>query len=200
MKRKESQQLTVSRILESAEKNFADYGFHAASVETITMEAGYSRGAFYSNFESKEDLFLKLVESRMDQILMELDLILTTELPPNQKLDHIRTYYRKNAQNPKFALIMSEFFQLAIRSHEIKEKIRKINRVYNQKLASIVDHIFNDSKEKPALSSYEITVMLLSLGEGLMLQHLSDPKKFNDAAISKTIDFAFDRLIQIHFS
>jgi len=47
-----------ARLIESAGKVFAERGFYGASVEEITERAGFSRGAFYSNFTSREDLFL----------------------------------------------------------------------------------------------------------------------------------------------
>lgn len=52
---------TRSRLLDAAHEVFAEVGMGAASVETICERAGFTRGAFYSNFESKEELFLALI-------------------------------------------------------------------------------------------------------------------------------------------
>ena len=54
--------ITRARFLQAAEKIFARDGFEAAKLEEIAAEAGYTRGAFYANFDSKEDLFLALLE------------------------------------------------------------------------------------------------------------------------------------------
>ncbi|MCR4704186.1 MAG: TetR/AcrR family transcriptional regulator [Saccharofermentans sp.] len=53
---------THNRILESAKKSFIQYGFSGASIRQICKDAGVTNGAFYSHFESKEDLFAKLVD------------------------------------------------------------------------------------------------------------------------------------------
>src|SRR5450755_4962668 len=66
LRRAERRELTRSQILDAAERVFAREGLGGASVEAIAEEAGYSHGAIYSNFKSKEDLFFVLVEERID--------------------------------------------------------------------------------------------------------------------------------------
>ncbi len=55
----ERTEITRARLIQSAEKIFARDGFEAAKLEEIAADAGYTRGAFYANFDSKEDLFLR---------------------------------------------------------------------------------------------------------------------------------------------
>ncbi|MFT4050615.1 MAG: helix-turn-helix domain-containing protein [Microbacterium sp.] len=63
---------TRARLLDAAHEVFGEVGMDAASVELICERAGFTRGAFYSNFDSKEDLFLaligKLADAKMDQV------------------------------------------------------------------------------------------------------------------------------------
>jgi AcrR family transcriptional regulator len=63
--REESRALTRSRVLAAAAEVFAEHGFHAASLEEVADRAGYSIGAVYSNFRSKDDLFLSLMTERL---------------------------------------------------------------------------------------------------------------------------------------
>lgn len=63
---------TRSRLLDSAYDVFGEVGMDAASVEMICERAGFSRGAFYSNFESKDELFLALVTQLAEQKLDEV--------------------------------------------------------------------------------------------------------------------------------
>jgi AcrR family transcriptional regulator len=56
--RAEQQALTRERLLAAAERVLARHGYGGASIDLITAEAGYSKGAIYSNFESKEAVFL----------------------------------------------------------------------------------------------------------------------------------------------
>ncbi len=56
---------THEQILKSAMKNFGDVGFRAASIRNICRDAGVTNGAFYSHFNSKEDLFSALVSEKL---------------------------------------------------------------------------------------------------------------------------------------
>ena len=63
---------TRARLLDAAHEVFAEVGMDAASVETICERAGFTRGAFYSNFESKEELFLALITQLAEAKLEEV--------------------------------------------------------------------------------------------------------------------------------
>src|SRR4051794_4411576 len=65
LSRAERQAQTRAALLDAAERTFVERGFLGASVEAITEAAGYTRGAFYSNFESKEQLFAELLQDRV---------------------------------------------------------------------------------------------------------------------------------------
>jgi AcrR family transcriptional regulator len=64
MTRAERRAQTRAALLDAAARVFVDRGFAGASVEAIAAEAGYTRGAFYSNFASKEELFVALLQER----------------------------------------------------------------------------------------------------------------------------------------
>ncbi len=67
MTRAEQQQQTRRRLVEAATELFATHGFEGATIDAITERAGYTRGAFYSNFSSKEDLLLAISDARMER-------------------------------------------------------------------------------------------------------------------------------------
>lgn len=78
---------TRARLLDAAHEVFGEVGMDAASVETICERAGFTRGAFYSNFESKEELFLTLITrlagEKLDEVagrVRELDAEEMTDL------------------------------------------------------------------------------------------------------------------------
>jgi len=65
LSRAEKREQTRSRLMDAAAEVIRRRGYGAASVEAIAAEAGYTRGAFYSNFESKEQLFVALLQDRV---------------------------------------------------------------------------------------------------------------------------------------
>jgi AcrR family transcriptional regulator len=71
--RRESQQATRDRLIQAAEKAFIRSGFDASPVERIAEEAGFSRGAFYSNFRSKDELFIAVLDKKRREIAGALD-------------------------------------------------------------------------------------------------------------------------------
>ena len=67
MTRAEQQAQTRERLLAAAERVLARHGYGGASIDLVTAEAGYSKGAIYSNFESKEAVFLELLRVYMER-------------------------------------------------------------------------------------------------------------------------------------
>jgi AcrR family transcriptional regulator len=72
MTRAERRAQTRAALLDAAARVFAERGFGGASVEAIAAEAGYTRGAFYSNFASKEELFVALLQERGFELMRRL--------------------------------------------------------------------------------------------------------------------------------
>src|SRR5713226_7690587 len=65
--RDEKKARTRERLLDAAADVFARRGFHAASLDEVADEAGLTKGAVYSNFTSKDDLIVALIETRLDR-------------------------------------------------------------------------------------------------------------------------------------
>ena len=63
---------TRTRLMDAAAQLFAEEGIDATSVEAVCERAGFTRGAFYSNFASKEELFLALCERSAEATLATL--------------------------------------------------------------------------------------------------------------------------------
>ena len=70
--RSERRAQTRTALLDAAGRVFVERGFAGASVEAIAAEAGYTRGAFYSNFSSKEELFVALLQERAFALMRAL--------------------------------------------------------------------------------------------------------------------------------
>src|ERR1700749_2333420 len=77
--RAQQQALTRERLLAAAERVLAGHGYGGASIDLITAEAGYSKGAIYSNFESKEAVFLELLRLYMERDMAELERIVSLD-------------------------------------------------------------------------------------------------------------------------
>ena len=77
---------TRTKLLAAAEKTFARDGFEAARLEDIASQAGYTRGAFYANFKSKEDIFFALLEQWVGRRISDVSAVLARENTPAKRL------------------------------------------------------------------------------------------------------------------
>src|SRR2546421_10570182 len=71
--RREKQRETRKSLLDAAARIFCQQGLEGASVEQVSQAAGYTKGAFYANFKSKEELFLVMLDERFASQLDRLD-------------------------------------------------------------------------------------------------------------------------------
>ena len=69
---KRRRSVTLERLLDGALQVFAEMGYQAASVEDICSRAGFTRGAFYSSFRSKDELLLALYRRRTESLVAEV--------------------------------------------------------------------------------------------------------------------------------
>jgi AcrR family transcriptional regulator len=108
------------RLLESAKILFSQKGYYATSVEDIVESAGFSKGAFYFYFKSKEELFKSLVEEMHLNIAKGLENFLERELPLEDALiEHAKVFLEDIYQNRHIAQIF--LFQLVGTNEEFRE-------------------------------------------------------------------------------
>ena len=122
--RKERQERTRSHLLEAAGTVFARRGFAHASVDQVAAEAGYTKGAFYANFASKEELFLVLLEQRFAERVAALDEVLAGDEEPG---DAARAggeeFVRYLARDAEWERLFFEFAAHAARSEQFRGEL-----------------------------------------------------------------------------
>src|SRR5207244_1269605 len=77
--RKEKQAHTRACLMHSAAKVFAHRGLQQASIDEVAEEAGYTKGAFYANFKSKEELFLAMLDERFAKRIEDIESVIAGE-------------------------------------------------------------------------------------------------------------------------
>jgi AcrR family transcriptional regulator len=138
---------TRDRLTDAAYEVFAETGFHAASVEMIAERAGFTRGAFYSNFDTKEELFFALAEREnrirlerlqegVDAILPELD---STPLTEATLGGVVTRFLELQADDARWCMVQSEFKLLAMRDPAVASKFLDYQRGFLQQLAERID-------------------------------------------------------------
>lgn len=121
---------TRARLLDAAFEVFAEQGVRAASVETIAEAAGFTRGAFYSNFSSKEELFFALMdrekEMRLEQLATGVSQFLAplvgdggAELGDEEVVQTVTRILELQSDDRRWWLVQAEFQLMALRDHSI---------------------------------------------------------------------------------
>jgi len=74
--------MTRDHLLAAAAEVFAQRGYHSATIDEVAEAAGFTKGAVYSNFSSKEDLFLALAQRRQEQLISAFEAAARPDLEP----------------------------------------------------------------------------------------------------------------------
>ena len=85
---------TREKLFEAAARVFEDQGINGASIEAIAVAAGFSRGAFYSNFKSKDELIIAMLEDHVEQSIRRCLDLLAKHKDPADFIDAFRTMDR----------------------------------------------------------------------------------------------------------
>src|SRR3977135_437156 len=139
LSRDDSREQTTQRLLDAAQKLIAKKGLDAASVENIAAAAGYTRGAFYSNFNSKDDLFIELLRRDHEKATAELNAL---RGDPSLPVDHVqsraRDIYGQMYRDNESFMIWTEARMLGVGDARFRAKL---NALMTEKRAQIADFI-----------------------------------------------------------
>lgn len=141
-------QKTRARLLDAAFEIFAEKGVHASSVEMITEAAGFTRGAFYSNFSTKEELFFALMERENGLRIGQLQEGVAEYLGPFAEegvgiTDEvvgtvIANVLELQSDDRRWSLVQSEFMLLAMRDPEVARSYLDFQNTFFVELTAIV--------------------------------------------------------------
>ncbi|HTD58159.1 MAG TPA: TetR/AcrR family transcriptional regulator [Solirubrobacteraceae bacterium] len=181
--RDEQRALTRRRLLDGAEAVFARDGFHGASVEEIAREAGATTGALYSNFASKEDLFLALFEERIAADVGDYSQIVadgaTVEEQARGAADRWMAILR---ERPDYFPLLIEFWAYAIREPALRERLAERFAALRSASARLVLEGAEQQGYPPNAEAGDLVGMLINaLGNGLALEKLADPDAVADS-------------------
>lgn len=125
LNREESKSLTRRRILDAARRLFLRQGFHGTSLEQIAEEAGFTKGAVFSNFDSKADLFLALLDLRFAERVEKLDRAAARRRSTLQGEIRraARAWMETSHQPADWSLLMTEFWAYASRHPDLRREL-----------------------------------------------------------------------------
>jgi AcrR family transcriptional regulator len=172
--RKERQARTRSKLMSSAARLFCRRGLEQTSVDQIAGQAGYTKGAFYSNFKSKEELFLALLDQKFGEEIERVERRLTTDKPPDEAARAAgEDFVRFMRSDPEWERLYLEFVAYAARNDEFRQELLTRGRSMEQRLEGIYRRWAQEIGIVPPIPIADITRIVSIMADGfVMRQHI----------------------------
>ena len=181
LSRKERQAHTRARLMRSAASIAAQRGLERASLAAVAEHAGFTKGAVYANFESKEDLFLSMLDVRFAERLAELDRILSSEDDPDtQARAAAAGFIAAIESDPEWERLFFEFTVYAARNEDFRAELVARHRTMRERIAELLAARAARLGIEPVLPPEQVATMTFAMANGIALERLLEPEAVPD--------------------
>ena len=172
---------TRAQIIKAAEQRFLDVGYSRASLDDIAGMAGFSKGAIYSNFSAKEELFLAVSDQRAQQLVNPLLDRLSESPELHAKTVTLYEWLKGlTPEDNRWQLVEAEFQVLAVRDESLRRRLVERNRVGREYFASIFQKHATDAGIDLPMDPVTIADAFAALHNGLAISVAIDPEMKGD--------------------
>jgi AcrR family transcriptional regulator len=188
-------QETRARLLNAAEQVFVRDGYDAAQLDEIAARADRSKGAVYTHFKSKEDLFLALFEHRTRSYVEGLLKRLRKCTNRKQSHEAFREFFIGLGHDRTWPILTLEFKLFAIRHPESKQRLR---RAFEMSKPAHDDSAYERMfGQLTRVQKADNDLALAALGPivtGLILESYFEPRILDEQGIRRLLGQIFDAL------
>ncbi len=182
--------LTRDHLLDAAAQVLAERGFHGASLDEVAAAAGFTKGAVYSNFKNKEDLFLALLERYWELESEALRDALASDVPPESRLSDFVALIRDQMQTPgNWPALYLEFCVYAIRHPAARARLVQLNDAIVDSVAEILEAErvrWGIETDEPAK---QVAMIIDALFRGVGIMRALDPSSVDEQFLEMAITF-----------
>jgi AcrR family transcriptional regulator len=174
----ERQAQTRLELIEAAERLFIRQGFHPTSLDAVAAQAGYTKGAVYSNFASKEDLFFAVYERRVAAFLPELERTLAGTDDIRAALLAVTSAHRARREREPdgWLAVFLEFWTYVLRHPEHRARFAEIHARYTEPFAQALSCWAEEQRVELPLDPRRLTVASTVFALGMGLERLTQPE------------------------
>jgi len=173
--REESRERTREHLLEAARIAVARNGYDGTSIADIAEAAGFSKGAFFSNFESKEALLLELLRRHKEQDIATLGRILGEVEQNKDATSALDRYLEGLGGDVDWARLDIELQLHAARNPTFAADYGALQSQTRSSLAHLIAALFEKAGKRPPASPDDMANLFMALVYGLVLQRTRDP-------------------------
>jgi AcrR family transcriptional regulator len=173
--RAQQREQTRARLLDAAGRVFARRGFHAATIDEVAEAAGYTKGAVYSNFATKDELVLALLDQRVATQLEQVEALSGIESSEELLAALGGRTEQEFAAARDFGILMVEFSLYAMRNPAAQAELASRYRQLRSGLATLIAERYARHQSAPPMPPEHLAALALATDAGLFLQYAAEP-------------------------
>jgi AcrR family transcriptional regulator len=182
--------VTRRRLLGAARQVFLDSGFHGASLEVVAHEAGLTKGAVYSQFQNKADLFLAVATDVNDDRMQAIREATAYARTLAELVEGVKSFWRGRVFEPAFNLAVMEFWLWAARDPDTRARASAEHERLLADVAGTVDAVASREGIDLPFESLDLVRLVSGIGRGLTLEVRLSP----DIVDRPLIDWMFEAI------
>lgn len=178
---------TRARLIKAAYEIFAEVGFQAATIEQVCDRAGFTRGAFYSNFESKVDLFIALFEDHSNDLIKRIR-ALAESAPAEGGIENLLGYFTNlTDEDRNWYLISTEFTLYAVRDRAAAEMLAERDRILRKEIEPLIEAAVARMGRRPLVPIETLARGVVALAEGASAQAYVEPETLPPGSLERDL-------------
>ena len=171
--RKQKQAHTRACLMHSAARVFARRGLQQASIDEVAEDAGFTKGAFYANFKSKEELFLAMLDERFAKRIEDIERVIAGEGSTAQKARRAGDQFvQRLSADREWERLFFEFSAYAARDEDFREELVTRYRAMRDRIAAALQTHAEEAEKESVLGSDQVALMVCMMGNGFALEKL----------------------------
>ena len=187
---------TRARLLNAAGTVFAERGYDRASLDDVAAAAGLTKGAVYSSFASKDELFYALMRERIGE---RIDLVAEAaerqptvgDITPNAS----SALAELISSQADWHLLFIEFWARAIRDPDLSKEFARERRSARALIARVLQERAAEANVDLPATAEQLAVAVLALSNGIAIEHLADPDTVEASTFGLVLGLLLDGLL-----
>ncbi len=195
--RSEKREQTRAQLLDAAATVFAQRGLDGATVDDVAAHAGFTKGAVYAHFGSKDELFLAMLEQRYACRMEELERVL---LAPGAAVDNARTagheFQRYAQSDPDWQRLYLEATLRASRDAGFRAAFARRHREMHDRMATVIEQGLAQSGLEASIPYDRLATAISAIVSGVLLETLVAPGKDTDDLLGSMMELLMPGVVQ----
>ena len=175
LRRAEQVERNRTVVLGAARRVFLDRGYGGATVDAIAEEAGFSKGVVYSQFGSKADMFMALLEQRITERAAQNERLAAGKSLAEAARELLRAADRDVVSEREWARLLVEFRAHAARDPVLNRRYADAHRRTVAQLAALLARLHEQAGMSPVVPPQSMAEFVLAMGTGVTLERAANP-------------------------